>query len=51
LVATSINKSERWYTHILRMKEDRIPKTVLAGNKIKIPKIKMGTSQEEHGKK
>jgi hypothetical protein len=28
----------------LRMKEDRIPKTVLTGNKIKMLKFKMGTS-------
>jgi len=33
------------------MKEDRTTKTVLTGNKIKMPKIKMGTHQEEHGKK
>jgi hypothetical protein len=28
----------------LRMKKDRIPKTVLTGNKIKMPKFKMETS-------
>jgi hypothetical protein len=36
---------------MLRMREDRTPKTVLTGNKIKMPKIKMRTSKEEHGKK
>jgi hypothetical protein len=33
------------------MREDRTPKTVLTGNKIKMPKIKMGTNKEQHGKK
>jgi len=33
------------------MKEDRTTKTVLTGNKIKMLKIRMGKSQEEHGKK
>jgi hypothetical protein len=29
------------------MREDRTPKTVLTGNKIKMPNIKMGTSREQ----